>query len=190
VTVPDSDSRSEARWEAFIDALVADRELLTERIRTSIRAGLPAYRTVSDGELDWGFRTDLDRTLRAARAGHEGVTDEQLAALAPVGEARARQGIPIADVLLAWRLGVQVAIDRATEIGPGLDISDAEMLRFVRALIAASDRAMAISASAHRTADLELATRAHERRGRSSARPCSERSRRSWYSTFVISGGL
>ena len=164
MTVSSSDSRSQARWEAFIDALVADRELLTERIRKSIRAGLPAYRTVSDRELDWGFRTDLDRTLRTAQAGHEGVTDEQLAALAPVGEARAHQGIPIADVLLAWRLGVQLVIDRATEIGPGLDISDAEMLRFVRALIASSDRAMAIIASAHRTADLELATREHERR--------------------------
>jgi hypothetical protein len=162
--VSDSDTASQARWEAFIDALVADRELLTERIRANIRAGLPAYRTVSDRELDWGFRIDLDGTLRAARAGHEGVTDEQLAALTPVGEARAQEGIPIADVLLAWRIGVQVVIDRATEIRPPLNVSEAEMLRFVRALIAASDRAMAIIASAHRTADLELATREHERR--------------------------
>jgi hypothetical protein len=38
------------------------------------------------------------------------------------------------------------------------------MLRFVRALIAASDRAMAIIASAHRGAELELAEREHERR--------------------------
>jgi PucR C-terminal helix-turn-helix domain len=164
VTVPDSDSRSQARWETIIDALVADRELLTERTRKSIRASLPAYRTVSDREFDWGFWIDFDGTLRVARAGHEGVTDEQLAALAPVGKARAHQGIPIADVLLAWRLGVQVAIDRATEIGPALDISDAEMLRFVRALIASSDRAMAIIAGAHRTAELELATREHEQR--------------------------
>lgn len=164
MTVSDSDSRSQARWEAFIDALVADRELLTERIRDSIRAGFPAYRTVSDREFDWGFWIDFDSTLRAARAGHEGVTDEQLAALAPVGEARAHQGIPIAEVLLAWRLAVQVVIDRATETAPGFDISDAEMLRFVRALIASSDRAMAIIASAHRTADLELATREHDRR--------------------------
>jgi PucR C-terminal helix-turn-helix domain len=162
--VSDSDIDSQARWEAFIDALVADREPLTERIRKGLRAGLPAYRSVSDRELDWGFRIDLDGTLRAARAGHEAVTDEQLAALTPVGEARAQQGIPIADVLLAWRIGVQVVIDRATEIRPQLDISEAEMLRFVRALIAASDRAMAIIASAHRTADLELATREHERR--------------------------
>jgi len=160
----DSDSDSQARWEAFIDALVADRELLTERIRANIRTGLPAYRTVSDRELDWGFRIDLDGTLRTARAGHEEVSDEQLAALTPVGEARARQGIPIADVLLAWRIGVQVVIDRATELRPRLNISEAEMLRFVRALLAASDRAMAIIASAHRTADLELATREHERR--------------------------
>jgi hypothetical protein len=162
--VSDSDSGSQARWEAFIDALVADREPLTERIRANIRAGLPAYRTVSDRELDWGFRIDLDGTLRAARAGHEGVTDEQLAALAPVGEARAQQGIPIADVLLAWRIGVQTVIDRATEMRPPLNVSEAEMLRFVRALITASDRAMAIIASAHRTADLELATREYDRR--------------------------
>src|SRR5580704_14703207 len=162
--VSDSDSGSQARWEAFIDALVADRELLTERIRANLRAGLPAYRKVSDRELDWGFRIDLDGTLGAARAGHEGVTDEQLAALAAVGDARAQQGLPIADVLLAWRFGVQDVIDRATEIRPQLNISEAEMLRFVRALIAASDRAMAIIASAHRTADLELATREHERR--------------------------
>jgi hypothetical protein len=162
--VSDSDSGSQARWEAFIDALIADRELLTERIRKSIRAGLPAYRTVSDRELDWGFRIDLDGTLRAARAGHEAITDQQLAALAAVGDARAQQGLPIADVLLAWRIGVQDVIERATEIRPQLQISEAEMLRFVRALIGASDRAMAIIASAHRTADLELATREHERK--------------------------
>jgi hypothetical protein len=159
----DEDSSSQDHWESFLDALIADRELLTQRVRDSIRPRLAAYRRVGDRELEWGFRLDLDAVLTSARAGYEAVTDEQLAALTPVGEARARQGIPIADVLLAWRIGVQVVIDRATEMGPELDISEAEMLRFVRALIGASDRAMAIIASAHRTADLELATREAER---------------------------
>jgi hypothetical protein len=162
--VVDTDSGSQARWEAFLDALIADRELLTKRVRESIRAQLPAYRLVGDRELDWGFRIDLDGTLISARAGHEAVTDEHLAGLIPVGETRARQGIPIQEVLLAWRIGVQVVIDRATEIGQQLEISPDEMLRFVRALIAASDRAMAIIASAHRGAELELAAREHERR--------------------------
>jgi hypothetical protein len=162
--VVDTDSGSQARWEAFLDALIADRELLTKRVRESIRAQRPAYRLVGDRELDWGFRIDLDGTLISARAGHEAVTDEHLAGLIPVGETRARQGIPIQEVLLAWRIGVQVVIDRATEIGPQLEISPDEMLRFVRALIAASDRAMAIIASAHRGAELELAAREHERR--------------------------
>ena len=162
--VADTDSGSQARWEAFLDALIADRELLTKRVRENIRAQLPAYRLVGDRELDWGFRIDLDGTLISARAGHEAVTDEHLAGLIPVGETRARQGIPIQEVLLAWRIGVQVVIDRATEIGPQLEISPDEMLRFVRALIAASDRAMAIIASAHRGAELELAAREHERR--------------------------
>jgi hypothetical protein len=159
-----SDDDSQARWESFLDALMADRDLLTSRIRDGIRTQLPGYRLVSDGELDWGFRIDLDSTLVSARAGHEAVTDEHLAGLTPVGEARARQGIPLQDVLLAWRIGVQVVLERATEIGPDLSISPEEMLRFVRALIAASDRAMTIIASAHRTAELELAEREHERR--------------------------
>jgi PucR-like helix-turn-helix protein len=159
-----TDDDSQARWESFLDALMADRELLTKRIRENIRTQLPGYRLVSDRELDWGFRIDLDSTLISARAGHEAVTDEHLAGLTPVGEARARQGIPLQDVLLAWRIGVQVVIERATEIGPELSISPEEMLRFVRALIAASDRAMAIIASAHRGAELEQAEREHERR--------------------------
>lgn len=162
--VADTDSGSQARWAAFVEALIADRDLLTKRIRVNLREQLPAYRLVSDRELDWGFRIDLDSTLIAARAGPESVTDEHLAGLTPVGEARARQGIAIQDVLIAWRIGVQIVLDRATEIGPQLDISPEEMLRFVRALIAASDRAMAIIVSAHRGAELELAKREHERR--------------------------
>jgi hypothetical protein len=161
---PGTDSNSDPQWEAFLTALISDRELLTKRIREQIRAQLPAYRLVSDRELDWGFRIELDSTLTSARAGHQGVTDEHLAGLTPVGETRARQGIPIEDVLLAWRIGVQIVIDRATEVGPELSISPEEMLRFVQALIAASDRAMAIIASAHRGAELELVKREQERR--------------------------
>jgi PucR C-terminal helix-turn-helix domain len=159
-----TDSNSDPQWEAFLAALISNRELLTKRIREQIRARLPAYRLVSDRELDWGFRIELDGTLTSARAGPEAVTDEHLSGLTPVGETRARQGIPIHDVLLAWRIGVQIVLDRATEIGPELKISPEEMLRFVQALIAASDRAMAIIASAHRGAELELAQREQERR--------------------------
>jgi PucR C-terminal helix-turn-helix domain len=162
--VIESESNLPSRWEAFLRALIADRELLTDRIRDQIRAQLPAYRLVSDKELEWGFRIELDRTLSTARSGHENLTDADLAGLIPVGEARARQGIAIEDVLLAWRIGVQIVIDRAAEIRPELEISPEEMLRFVQALIASSDRAMAIIASAHRGAELELATREHERR--------------------------
>jgi hypothetical protein len=155
---------SQERWESLIDALIADLELLTRRVRDGLRAELPAYRLVSDDDLNWGFRIDLESTLRSARAGHESVTDERFAALTPVGEARARQGIAIDEMLLAWRIGVQVVLARATELRVPLDISEGEMLRFVQALIAASDRAMAIVASAHRGAELELARREHERR--------------------------
>lgn len=155
---------SQERWESLIDALIADLDLLTKGVRDGLRAELPAYRLVSDDDLNWGFRIDLESTLASARAGHEGVTDAFMAGLTPVGEARARQGIAIDEVLLAWRIGVQVVLARASELRPRLEISEGEMLRFVRALIASSDRAMAIVASAHRGTELELARREHERR--------------------------
>ena len=41
------DDDSQARWESFLDALMADRELLTKRIRENIRPELPGYRLVA-----------------------------------------------------------------------------------------------------------------------------------------------
>ena len=51
MTVSDSDSGSQARWEAFIDALVADRELLTQRIR-KISEGLVDFSRVRKQHME------------------------------------------------------------------------------------------------------------------------------------------
>lgn len=144
--------------------LLADRDLIIERFRQSIRAELASYRDVPDAELEGGFRTDLEVILRSARDYHEDVRDADLAPLIEVGQTRARQGIPVEELLLAWRIGVQDVITRAREIGEPLGIGPEEMLDFVQSLSAWSDRAMAIVAGAHRRAELDLARRQQQRR--------------------------
>jgi hypothetical protein len=77
---------------------------------------------------------------------------------------RAKQGIPVEDLLLAWRTGVRDVITRAREVGGPLGIGPEEMLEFVQSLTAWADRAMAIVAAAHRRTELDLARRQLQRR--------------------------
>ena len=155
---------SQARWEALTGVLLTDRDLIIERFRESIRAELESYRDVPDAELEAGFRVDLEVILRSARDYHDVVRDSDLAPLADVGQTRAQQGIPVEDLLLAWRIGVQDVITRAREVAAPLGIGPEEMLDFVQSLSAWGDRAMAIVAGAHRRTELDLARRQQQRR--------------------------
>jgi hypothetical protein len=85
--------------------------------------------------------------------------------VAEVGEQRARAGVPIDDVLLAWRQGVQVLLDEGREAAEGLGIGADELLGFVDALLAWSDRAMAVAAAAHRGEELERTRQDQDERG-------------------------
>jgi hypothetical protein len=155
---------SQARWESLIDALLADRDLLAERICKEMRDQLPSYRRFSDEELMPGIRLEFQSGLEAARGAHDQVSDSALSEVAGVGELRARQGVAIDDLLLAWRIGVHGVLTHGRELAAKLQIDAAEMLTFVQALLASSDRAMAIIATAHRGAELQLAREEQESR--------------------------
>ncbi|MGH3552517.1 MAG: hypothetical protein ACRDT5_07970 [Mycobacterium sp.] len=45
------------------------------------------------------------------------MSDSELVELAAIGEARAQQGVPVDDMLRAWRIGVEVVIGYAREAG-------------------------------------------------------------------------
>jgi hypothetical protein len=159
----DPDARS--RWDALLDGLLLERAVLLEDVGERIRAEVPVYRTVPAEQLQAGFAVELERILVSARGHRQAVSDRELADLAAVGEARASQGVAADDMLLAWRLGVQVVLEHARRVGQRIGVEPTDMLEFVQSLIAWSDRAMVITASAHRRAEFELARQQQEERG-------------------------
>lgn len=156
---------SPAQWEQLLDALLSDRDALVTRIRDAIRATLPSYRNVSEESLLEGIRAEVELLLTVAPAGRQAVSDRELARLGEVGEARARAGVAIDEMLLAWRAGVQVVLDEGREVAESIGIGAEELLGFVEAMLAWSDRAMAIVAAAHRGEELELVRHEQEIRG-------------------------
>jgi hypothetical protein len=67
-------------------------------------------------------------------------------------------------VLRAWRVAIQLLIDRGRELGAELGVDPLRVLEFAQSLLAWADVAMLAIASAHRTAELELARAEQERR--------------------------
>jgi hypothetical protein len=107
---------------------------------------------------------ELDRVLESSRRGRVAAGERELSELAAVGEARAAQGVPVDDMLRAWRIGIQAVVARARELGAELAISDTSLLEFVESLLACSDVAMVVTTAAHRKSELEVARQDQERR--------------------------
>lgn len=125
---------------------------------------LPAYRSLPPEQLDADVGIEVQRVLRSARAGRGAIDDRELGELAAVSEQRARQGIPVEDMLRAWRIGVQVVIAHSRELAPRLGIADDQVLDFVESMLAWSDVAMSTTTAAHRRAELDLALADQEQR--------------------------
>src|SRR3954454_21280572 len=151
-------------WDALFDALLAEHAEISLRVREALQAELPAYRSLPADTLDADVRIEVERVVRSARAGRSSVSERELEELAAIGETRAQQGVPVDDMLRAWRIGVQVVVGHARELGRRLGVSDDDVLEFVESTLAWSDVAMVTTASAHRRAELELALADPERR--------------------------
>jgi PucR C-terminal helix-turn-helix domain len=151
-------------WDALFDTLLDEQEGLARRVREAMQAQLPTYRGLPRDKLDKEVGLEVERVLRSARAGRPALDDSELAELAAVGEARARQGVPVAEMLRAWRIGIEVVVGYAREVGRRLGIEDAQVLEFVQSMLAWSDVAMLTTAGAHREAELVLARAEEERR--------------------------
>lgn len=151
-------------WDVLFDALLAEFDALAARVRAVMQEELPAYRAMPPEQLDADVRIEVQRVLRSARAGRGAIDDRELEELAAVGEERARQGVPVEDMLRAWRIGVQVVIAHSRELAPRLGIADDQVLDFVESTLAWSDVAMSTTTAAHRRAELDLALSEQEQR--------------------------
>lgn len=158
--------RVDETWELLFDTLLGEQKELAGRVREAMQAELPAYRVLPREALDDEVGFEVERVLRSAHAGRAAVDESALAELAAVGGARAQQGVPVADMLRAWRIGIEVVVGYAREVSRRLEIEDAQVLEFVQSTLAWSDIAMVTTAAAHRRAEL---ARAQAEQGRRAA---------------------
>ena len=160
----DGASVSRTGWHALFDALLDDVDALSATTGERLRAEFAAYRTIPVEELERSLRWQVVQMLGSARAGRQQVSDAEVAQLAEIGEDRARQGVPVEVVLWGWRVGVQLLIDRAREVGPDVGAADTCVLDFAQSLLAWTDVALLTIAAAHRRTELELARREQQHR--------------------------
>lgn len=143
----------EAEWQGLIEALIEDRTATSRRIVERFHEEIPSYRRLSSGEITPAGVTVIEHVLTSIRDKRAPDPDEDLALYREHGHLRAQQGIPIEDMLRAWRIGMDEVRVRAEQHGA----SDSVRLEFIERMMAWLHVAMYASASAHREIELELA---------------------------------
>jgi hypothetical protein len=144
-------------------ALLADAEGIARRAATAMQETIPSYANVPLEDLTpivlantrnlCGMIADPDMDPMRAQADYR-----------ESGEVRARQGITSDEMLMGWRIGLEVTRKEAHAIATELDIGTEVLLEFIEATLQWGDVGMLASMSAHREAEFELArTEQHHR---------------------------
>jgi hypothetical protein len=149
--------------QRLADTMLARIEPLVDRAAERMQEQLPSYARVRRDELApiilANARAILYGLLEPGAAPTAGSPNYQ-----DTGETRARQGITSDEMLHAWRIGLEAMREEARPIAQELGLGDAEVLEFVEATLRLGDVGMLATASAHREAELEMAS--HEQHHR------------------------
>lgn len=133
-------------------ALLADVGGLATRVRELLRGEIAVYRGMPAAVLDRELGRELAVVLRAVSGGEEAFTAESRAYLSSVGEQRARQGIPLDEVMRAGRVALNAMVGMALEVGQRLNIDNADVLAFVQSWLVWSDRVLVFVTRGHQGA--------------------------------------
>jgi hypothetical protein len=156
--------RPEPRWHQLLDALLARRVELTSEICDRMRQRLAMYQELPKEQFESDVGLAMETTVRLARLDPPSLSPERTGVLERVGEAQAQIGVPVEQMLLAWRIGVDALVEWGSAEADRLGLDAVELLGFMRATQAASDVGMVNTARAHRLAELERDREAQDRR--------------------------
>jgi hypothetical protein len=153
VTTPNS---TESLTRRLIDEVLREREALARRIVARVSSEFVPYATQRPEDLLPGILSNVELVLRAVRDDRT-PTEGDLASIVEHGKLRARQGIGVDDLLHAWRIAVDEAVETITQAGRADDVPADALLDLVNDLHRTSDRTMIAAARGHREQELELA---------------------------------
>ena len=106
--------------EPLLDALLEGKEEISDRHVTRARAEIPNFAGVPIDEHRRDSTGAVVLMVGMRRAGIDSLPDAARDGLLDLGERRARQGVPLEDMLRSWRMGVEEAMAYATEIAPDI----------------------------------------------------------------------
>jgi hypothetical protein len=159
VAVPESPPLGDS-WEALLVALRRESAITVERTVDHIRT-VPSYAELDIDALRVFVRRSHDVVLDGVEQRRKPVAPHDSAVFDEHGEVRARQGIPVADLLAVWRVGLDSLHKLAREVAPPSPDRDALLLEFLERAMVWVDFAMLASAEGHRRTELTLAREQH-----------------------------
>jgi hypothetical protein len=152
-----------AKWDAVYQRLADEVDLIADQILARLRAELPSYANLAPEAVRPGVLSIVRMSLTAFRQ-HRSANAADLEEAGRVGESRGSVGVPVDEMLRAFRIGAQQfwAHQRAQGLREGLD--EATLLEIAQAAWEWTDQAMVEAAKTHRRVELEMASRDLEQR--------------------------
>lgn len=150
----------ETEFHALVAALTDGCAPTSRRIAERFHEEIPSYTRLRSSDITPASAAVIEDLLIRVRDKRAPGPDEDISMYREHGRVRAEQGIPIADMLSAWRIGLDEVRLRAEQHGA----SDSVRLEFIERMLTWLHLAMHASAGAHREVELEQAR--HDERHR------------------------
>lgn len=129
---------------------------LVDRAVARAKEALSAYEEITEDELRGGILADLERAIAALVDGRP-LSPEDRAGMGQIGDARARQGIPLEQMLQVYRFTIDEIFNelwRATEDGT---LDHAQAVALTRQMWQYADPMMDVAVQAYRARELQQA---------------------------------
>jgi hypothetical protein len=149
--------------EPLLDALLEGKEEIADRHVERSRNEMPNFAGVPLEEHRRDSTGAVILLVAMRRAGLDSLPEEARVALLDLGERRAKQGVPLEDMLRSWRMGIEETMGYATEIGPGIGLAEGQVFGFFQQAFDVVDDAMVEIAKGHRIDDVGAETEGDRR---------------------------
>jgi hypothetical protein len=151
------------RWDAVYQRLVDEIDVIADQILARLRAELPSYANLAPEALRPGVLTVVRLSLTAFHE-HRSASATDLEEAGRAGENRASVGVPVDEMLRAFRIGAQEVWAHQHQQGRREGLGEAVLLEIAQAAWEWTDLVMVHAAKTHRRVELELASRDLEQR--------------------------
>jgi hypothetical protein len=148
-------------WNEMLVAVHRERATAVERTLTYMGT-MPTYGKLDPEALRLGVRASIDAVLDGMKNRRLPGSPDDTAGFEQRGAARARQGLPVTEMLAGWRAGQESLYLLARDLAPDVLDRDALLLEFLELVIAWADFAMLAASDGHRHSELTRARELHQ----------------------------